>query len=103
MIVVLVGLIPTLIGGPVFALVMIALGVAGFREYLELVTRIGPFETGSVQAIGYGVVAALGLVALLGHNEVVTIRHLRIGHRRAPCPVFMAICPGRRPRALVAL
>ena len=40
LLVVVVGLIPLFIGGPVFGLFMVVLGVAGYREYLELVVRV---------------------------------------------------------------
>jgi phosphatidate cytidylyltransferase len=60
-----VGLIPLVIGGPVFGLFMIALGVAGYREYLELVARVSTTGSGSESRVGYVVVAALGCTALL--------------------------------------
>jgi len=44
---------------------MVVLGVAGYREYLELVVRVNSIETGTHFRAGYAVVAALGCAALL--------------------------------------
>ena len=63
--VVFVGLAPALIGGPAFALLMIGLGAAGYREYLDLAARVNPGAIGSYHLFGYAVVIALGLAALL--------------------------------------
>jgi phosphatidate cytidylyltransferase len=64
-----VGLVPLLVGGPVFALFMIVLGIAGYREYLDLVARVSPFGTGLHRHVGYAVVAALGLAAMLDETS----------------------------------
>lgn len=69
-IVVAVGLSATLIGGPIYVLVMIALGVAGYREFLGLAARVAPLEPGAYLSIGYGIVAALGVGALTDAPEV---------------------------------
>lgn len=63
--VVAVGLVPLFLGGPIFALLMILLGIAGYREYLGLVAGVDPTRIGSHSRIGYGIVAALGCVTLL--------------------------------------
>jgi phosphatidate cytidylyltransferase len=63
--VVVVGLIPLFLGGPIFVLLMSLLGVAGYREYLELVARASPARIGSHSRIGYAIVIALGCLALL--------------------------------------
>jgi phosphatidate cytidylyltransferase len=65
LLVVLVGLIPLLIGGPVLGLFMIIVGVVGYREYLQLVTRVNPMGIGSHSRVGYVIIAALGCAALL--------------------------------------
>jgi phosphatidate cytidylyltransferase len=65
LLVVVVGLIPLLIGGPVFGLFMIVVGAAGYREFLELVARANSTGTGSQSQIGYVVVAVLGCAALI--------------------------------------
>jgi phosphatidate cytidylyltransferase len=62
---VVVGLVPVLIGGPVFALLMITLGVVGYREYLDLVSRVNSTGTALYAQAGYAVVVALGCAALL--------------------------------------
>jgi phosphatidate cytidylyltransferase len=63
--VVVVGLVPVFIGGPVFALLMIALGVVGYREYLDLASRVNSTGSVLVARAGYAVVVALGCSALL--------------------------------------
>lgn len=60
------GLIPTLIGGPIFALLLIILSTAGYREYMHLATRVNPGGIGLIAFVGYTVIAALGLAALVG-------------------------------------
>jgi len=65
LLVVVVGLMPLVIGGPVFGLFMAVLGVAGYREYLQLAARIYPITIGSDSRVGYAVVAALGCAAVL--------------------------------------
>jgi phosphatidate cytidylyltransferase len=63
--VVVVGLVPVFIGGPIFALLMIALGVVGYREYLDLVSRVNPTGTVLVARACNAVVVAFGCSALL--------------------------------------
>jgi phosphatidate cytidylyltransferase len=64
LLVVAVGMFPLVIGGPIFGVFMIMLGVAGYREYLELVARVSPAGSGFESRVGYAVVAALGCTAL---------------------------------------
>jgi phosphatidate cytidylyltransferase len=64
--VVLVALVPTLVGGPVFALLLVMLGIAGFREYLDLAVRVGPPEVTRLAGIGVAAVAGFALAAQLG-------------------------------------
>ena len=63
--VVATGLAAVFMGGPVFALLFICLGLAGYREYLKLAARINAAHTSSFAPVGYGSIAALGLAALL--------------------------------------
>ena len=68
--VVLLGLVPTLVGGPVFALLLVMLGIAGLREYLDMAARVGPYDVMSLAGIGsYGIVA-FALAALFGGAAV---------------------------------
>ena len=67
--VVVVGLVPLFLGGPVFGLLMMLLAVAGYREYLELVARVSPGGIGSHALTGYAVVVALGCAALLDESS----------------------------------
>lgn len=66
--VVLIGLVPLLYGGPVFAFLMISLGIGGFYEYAALTSRIGGRDDAPTRVIGWGVIAALGIAALLSAN-----------------------------------
>lgn len=71
--VVAVGLIPLFLGGPVFVLLMTLLGVAGYREYLRLVSGADPASIGSQSRVGYVVVVAFGCVALLDDSAVLLL------------------------------
>jgi phosphatidate cytidylyltransferase len=64
--VVVAGLVPTLIGGPIFALFMVALGLAGFWEYVALSSHVGGRNDTVTLGIGTLVVVAMGLAALAG-------------------------------------
>lgn len=62
--VVLLTVVPLAFGGPVFACLMILLGVLGYAEYLRLVQPLGgPALPGDVA--GYAVIAALGISGLV--------------------------------------
>lgn len=63
--IVIVGLVATIRGGPAFALLFVCLGAAGYREYLQLAARIVRAPLGSFAPIGYGTIVGFGLVALL--------------------------------------
>jgi phosphatidate cytidylyltransferase len=65
LLVVVVSLIPLLMGGPVFSLFMVILGVVGYREYLALVAEVHPTGARSQSLVGYTIVAALGFAALV--------------------------------------
>lgn len=71
--VVAVGLIPTVFGGPVFALFMVALGVAGYREYLSLADAASPGVRPSSFGIGTLVLAALGLAPLVSTDSTMLL------------------------------
>lgn len=64
--VIVVGLVPVLVGGPVFALLMLGLGVAAYREYLVLTARAAGTDLSGAAATGAIVVALFALPALLG-------------------------------------
>jgi phosphatidate cytidylyltransferase len=70
-IVVAVGLVAILVGGPIYALVFTALCAASYREYLALaalLTRIGPVRR--IGRAGYAIVAALGAAAFAGAGDI---------------------------------
>ena len=64
--VVVIGLAATLIGGPVFALALVMLGIAGFREYVELAARLGAGDVVSLAGVGSSAIAAFAIAAFLG-------------------------------------
>ena len=51
------------VGGPVFVLLMVGLGAAGYREFLGLAACVNPGGTGTYARAGYAVVAALACAA----------------------------------------
>lgn len=64
--VVVVGLLPTLIGGPAFALLMAGLCLLAYREYEGLLARLP--GGAPLLPLGYGVVVAAGIAGLAGHR-----------------------------------
>lgn len=70
--VVVIGVVPILAGGPVFAALMAALGLVGYAEFVRLGRNLGAAKSpGTV--IGYVVILALALVALTDLNLVLTV------------------------------
>lgn len=70
LLVVTVSLVPLFFGGPVFALFMVLLGIAGYREYLQLVAKVNAGSTGSYAHVGYAVVVAWGCAALVDDTTI---------------------------------
>jgi phosphatidate cytidylyltransferase len=70
LLVVVVGLFPLLMGGPIFALTMIVVGAAGYREYLVLVAKASQPGTVLNSQLGYAAMAALGCAALLDRTAI---------------------------------
>ncbi len=69
--VVVVALIPAIIGGPTFALLMILLGIIGFHEYLHLMSDVGG-ETPSFPSItGYIVIVVMAIAGLAAGSATV--------------------------------
>ncbi len=62
--VVVVGLVPIISGGPVFAVMMTLLCLIGYREYLTIASLIGTRSTAS----GYVIVPLFGIVAWTGFS-----------------------------------
>lgn len=60
------GLVPTFLGGPIFAAAMLLLGVAGYREYTHLTKRALRVSRLRGALSGMYVVGALAVSALLG-------------------------------------
>lgn len=63
--VVVAGLVPTLIGGPIFALFMVALGTMGFREYIALVDRAEGRDITTGTSWGFIVMAMMAAAGLV--------------------------------------
>lgn len=62
----LLGLAPTLIGGPVFALSFVMLGIAGYREYVDIAARLGSPDATGLAGVGAVSIAIFALAAFLG-------------------------------------
>jgi phosphatidate cytidylyltransferase len=71
--VVAVALVPTLVGGPVFAAFMVALGCVGFREYQTLASRISPVDAGPMAASGFAVIVALGIAPHIDQSGIALV------------------------------
>ncbi len=70
--VVVIGVVPIVAGGPVFAALMAALGLLGYAEFVRLARNLGaPDSPGTV--IGYVVIAAFSVVPLTNPSQFVTI------------------------------
>jgi phosphatidate cytidylyltransferase len=67
--VVVAGLVPSLAGGPLFALLMIVLGVASYHEFLDMSAHLGPKIDGAASLSGYVVVVAFALIGLAGSGS----------------------------------
>lgn len=67
-VVVLLGIVPLFFGGPVFAVFMVVLGIAGYREYLQLAAQAVPIDIHSIVWVGYGVTVAWGGAALVDES-----------------------------------
>ena len=91
--VVLLGLTPTLIGGPVFALSLVLLGIAGFREYIDMAARLGGADARSLAGIGSFSVAAFALAAFLGGPAIYLFIAMILA-LAAPLAVVMATNKG---------
>ena len=72
-VVVVIALIPTLAGGPVFAAFMTALGIAGYREYVALAARITAVAAARAAIPGMGVIIALGAAPLLDRSGILLL------------------------------
>ena len=74
-----VGLVPTTLGGPVFALLMATLGLIGYREYLAMTARVAARAT--TPMTGYAAVAAFAVAALggWGHGPAMGITAAAVG------------------------
>jgi phosphatidate cytidylyltransferase len=68
--VVVVGLLPALVGGPVFALLMAGLGLVGYREFRRLCARL---RVGSVPTTGYAAVVGFAAAGTLDGNGTLAV------------------------------
>ena len=89
----LLGLAPTLVGGPVFALALVMLGIGGFREYVELAARIGGGEVTSLAGIGAIAIGAFALAAFLGGTTILLYAAIAVA-LVAPLAVVLASTRG---------
>jgi phosphatidate cytidylyltransferase len=78
---------------------MVLLGIAGFREYLQLVARVDPSGTGLHARVGYGVVVAWGCAALLDDT---TLSLLAVGMLSVVSPLSLLFTRPMLPGGFVA-
>lgn len=71
-VIVVIAMLPLVLGGPAFTLLMIVLGAGGFLELSRLAHRLGADRAG-ISVAGYPVVVALGVAALAGANQAIVI------------------------------
>ena len=69
--VVVVGLLPALVGGPVFALLMAVLCIIAYREYAALAAGVTP--PASIPPTGYAAVAALAAAGLFDERATIAV------------------------------
>ena len=97
-VIVVVAMVPIVLGGPLFALLMILLGAGGYYEFTRLARHVGAPRTG-VSVVGYAVVAALGLAALAGAGQVIVIGIITVA---VLAPLVATLRHPARPGALIA-
>ncbi len=61
-----VGLVALLLGGPVYAVVMLLIGLVAYNEFRRLATRIGL----AASALGYGIIVAAALAGYVDNRSV---------------------------------
>lgn len=101
--IVLAGLIPAFLGGPVFAALMIALGIAAWREYVVIVTQvvahplprwlsgIGAVAIGVIGLGAYRDIGAVGLIAVTFAAVVLTLAAIMSERERVPSMLSWAM------------
>jgi len=72
-IVIVVGLVPTLLGGPLFALFMLALGIAGYREYNALVSGASGSQVDAATLIGSLIIAGLAVTGFIASTNSIPL------------------------------
>lgn len=97
-VIVVVALLPLVLGGPVFTLLMIVLGAGGYLELKRLAQRLGADRTGG-SVVGYVVIVALGLAALAGADQAIVIGLITLA---VFAPLAAALIHPNRPSELAA-
>lgn len=69
-VVAIVGLVPTLAGGPIFAALMMALGCGAYREFLTFAPSAPDSRQFPAPWVGYLAIAALALLGLTGSGAI---------------------------------
>jgi phosphatidate cytidylyltransferase len=64
-IVVALGLLPTILGGPIFAILLIALGIGGYHEFLALTSRFGATIAFRANVVGYVTIVGFAILGLV--------------------------------------
>ncbi len=94
--VVVIALVPIVLGGPVFAFLMVTLANVGYTEFVRLTRRIGSHEM-PYSLPGYVILIALGISALLGVSTVVFVGIVAVA---AFVPLVVALTPTAGPNSI---
>lgn len=94
--VVVIGVVPMVLGGPVFAVLMAALGLLGYSEFVRLGRNLGARDSAGT-VIGYVVIATFATAALTSPSMIVTLGILTIA---AFAPLLAALAQPDQPAAI---
>lgn len=89
--VVVVGIVPAVLGGPVFAVLMASIGAIGYREFRRL---CAPLSADPAPATGYAAVFAFAAAGFTGSGEAVLVAALATG---VPFVAVLARSQGSTP------
>lgn len=93
--VVVIGVVPMILGGPVFAALMTALGLLGYAEFVRLGRNLGARDSAGT-VIGFVVIATFAIAALTNPSMIVTLGIVTIA---AFAPLMAALAQPDQPGA----
>lgn len=91
-----IGVVPIVIGGPVFAALMAALGLLGYAEFVRLGRKLGARDSAGT-VIGYVVIATFAIAALTSPSVIVALGIVAIA---AFAPLLAALAQPDQPTAI---